>query len=94
MHKETINMKHFIALALVAVLSLGLVACKEETSSTTETSEVTDANGTVVETESSSQTTVDGEGNETTTTETKTTVDPEGALNKETVEETKTEEQH
>ncbi len=94
MHKEIINMKHFIALALVAVLSFGLVACKEETSSTTETSEVTDANGTVVETESKSKTSVDDEGNETTKTETKTTVDPEGALNKETVEETKTEEQH
>lgn len=85
-------MKKHIALAAVAALTLGLAACDDKETTKTETTEQSDVNGTVVETNTTSETTVDEEGNTTREYESKTTVDPEGMMNKETVEETKSEE--
>lgn len=85
----------YITLTAMMALALGLAACKEEQTTSTETTEVSETNdGTVIETETKRETTVDEDGNRESTTESKTTVDPEGMLNKETVEETKTEEKH
>lgn len=84
-------MKHFVLIAMMG-LAFGLSACKEDKtkSETTEISETED--GTVIETKTKTETTVDEDGVRSRTYETETTVDPEGMLNKETVEETKTEE--
>jgi uncharacterized lipoprotein YehR (DUF1307 family) len=70
------------ALMLMAVLALGgLAACDDKT--TTETTESSDVNGTVIERTVTTETESDGDNSSTETT-IETTVDPEGLMNKET----------
>ena len=83
-------MKKNMALALVAVIALGLSACKkDETTTASETTEsVTSADGTTTETTTTTETVVDPQaGTVTEETTTETTVDPAGVMNKETIEE-------
>ena len=79
-------MKKNIALVMVAVAAMGLSACKEKVSQT-EVVEKSTVNGTTVESKTTTETSVDDEGNRRIEAETKTTVDPEGMMNKETTEE-------
>jgi hypothetical protein len=79
-------MKKNIALTLVAVLALGLAACKEK--STSEVTEESNVNGTHVEKTTTTETTVEDDGDVSKETTTETTVDPEGLMNKETTTET------
>lgn len=86
-------MKKNFALVMMAVMALGLAACKEK-KTTTETSESSTINGTTTETNTTTETTVDEHGNRTQEVDSKTTVDPQGLMNKETTEEVHTEEKH
>lgn len=80
--------KRSFVLTGIALASLGLAACKDEPRAQTETTEkrVT-ADGTTIETKSESDIRVNEHGQRTGTVETTTTVDPEGLMNKEKVEE-------
>lgn len=82
-------MKKNIALTMVAVLALGLAACKEK--STTEVTDTSEVNGTTIEKTTTTETTVEDDGDVSKETTTETTVDPEGLMNKETTTETKEE---
>ncbi|HEY8190650.1 MAG TPA: hypothetical protein VIF12_08185 [Micavibrio sp.] len=81
-------MKKNLALMLMAVAALSLSACKDKQAKTESTEVSTTADGTKVETKTSSDVKIDDEGNRTGTVKSKTTVDPEGMMNKETIEET------
>ncbi len=82
-------MKKNTALLMMAVLVLGLAACKKK--SETEVTDTSTVNGTTIETTTSTETTTEDDGTVTTETNKETTVDPEGAMNKETTEESHTE---
>lgn len=70
-------------LTSAALLSLTVAACDD--GQKTETSETTMMrNGTVVETNVTRETSMDGDGNVTTEIEKETVVDPEGLMNKKT----------
>lgn len=76
------------ALTAIALATISLSACKEKATSQTETKEsATLSDGTHIESTTESDVQVDENGNPTGTVETKTTVDPEGLMNKETTEE-------
>ncbi len=77
-----------LALSAVALAAISLTACKDEARTKTETTEkAVMSDGTEVETKTQSDITVDEHGHRTGTVESTTTVDPEGIMNKETVEE-------
>ena len=81
-------MNKTLALTAIACAAIGLSACKDETTSKTESKQsATLSDGTKVESKTETDVTVDEHGNRTGTVETKTTVDPEGLMNKETTEE-------
>lgn len=73
----------------MAMAALGLSACKDQARTQTESTEkrVT-ADGTKIETTTETDVKVDEQGRRTGTVESTTTVDPEGLMNKEKVEET------
>lgn len=75
--------KNFVLIAM-AVLALGLTACKEKAK--TETTETSEVGGTTTEATTSTETTVKDDGATTTETKTEKTVDPAGLGNKETTE--------
>lgn len=78
-----------LALTAVALAAIGLSACKDEARTQTESREKTVmSDGTQVETKTQTDVKVDEQGNRTGTVESTTTVDPEGMMNKETIEET------
>ncbi len=78
-----------LALSAVALAAISLSACKDEARTKTETTDKTVmSDGTQVETKTQTDITVDEHGNRSGTVESTTTVDPEGMMNKETVEET------
>lgn len=79
-------MRKNVILAVMAVTALGLSACKEKS-----TTSMTDASGTTTETTVSKDVTNHSDGTQTGTVDTKTTVDPQGMMNKTTTEETHTE---
>lgn len=85
-------MKKNLALLAMAFVALSLSACDQGEKTQSESTEVSvGADGTAVETTTSTDVRVEENGTETGTVETETTVDPQGLGNKETVEETKTE---
>ena len=85
---RTMRMNHTLALTAVALAAISLSACKDEARTQTETTEkAVMSDGTQVETTTQSDITVDEHGNRSGTVESTTTVDPEGLMNKETVEE-------
>jgi outer membrane murein-binding lipoprotein Lpp len=82
-------MNKTFVLTAIALASISLSGCKDQTRTKTESKEsavLTD--GTKIETTSETEVKVDEHGNRTSTSETKTTVDPEGMMNKETTTET------
>jgi hypothetical protein len=79
-------MRNNVILAIMAVAALGLSACKEKS-----TTSMTDANGTTTETTVSKDVTNHSDGTQTGTVDSKTTVDPQGMMNKTTTQETHTE---
>lgn len=76
-------MRNTLLLTVMGLAVIGLSACKEKSTVTT-----TDANGTQVESTVSRDVETDRNGRTTGTVDTKTTVDPPGMMNKETVEKT------
>lgn len=82
----------YLTIMAMAVLALGISGCKDKTKS--ETTEKSVVNGTTVENKTSTETTVDDNGDTTRDVESKTTVDPEGLMNKRTTEEESHTEEH
>lgn len=76
-----------IALTAFALAAISLSACKDQTETKTETKEsAVMQDGTKIESHTETNIQTDESGNRTGTVDTKTTVDPEGVLNKETTE--------
>ncbi len=86
-------MRTILTFSVMAFTALSLAACKPSTQTET-TERSVDANGTVTETTTQSDLSTDSNGNVEGTVDSKTTVDPEGAMNKETVDETHQEVKH
>lgn len=81
-------MNKYLTLTAIAVAAISLSACNEKTETKTETKESTTMqDGTKVESKTETNIEVDQFGNRTGTVDTKTTVDPEGMMNKETTQE-------
>lgn len=77
-----------LVLTALALAAISLTACKDEARKQTESKEETVmSDGTRVETTTETDIKTDEFGNRSGTVDTKTTVDPEGMMNKETVEE-------
>lgn len=89
---KEIKMRNKLALMLIAAAALGLSACDDQKTTSTETTEVSTIDGTTTESVTTTETTVDEDGNMSVETDSETTVDPEGLMNQETIEETHTEE--
>jgi hypothetical protein len=81
--QEHTTMKNTLLLSVMAVAVLGLSACKEKATVST-----TDASGTTTQSTVVQDTKEHANGRVTGTVDTKTTVDPPGMMNKETVKET------
>lgn len=77
-----------LALTAIALAAISLSACKDQNKTQTETKEsAVLSDGTRVESTTSTDIEVDEDGHRSGTVDTKTTVDPEGMMNKETTEE-------
>lgn len=79
-----------LVLTAMALATVSLSACKDQSSTKTETKEsAVMSDGTRVESTTETDIKVDEDGRRSGTVETKTTVDPEGMMNKETTEESR-----
>lgn len=83
-------MNKYFLMTLMAVVTLGLVAC-DDTTKTEQTQKSETSSGTQIEKRTTVETTHDNDGNAKREVKSETTVDPKGLMNKETTTDESTE---